>query len=139
MKTSNNCVHHLTAHLIFVTKYRKKLLIKFGDEIKELLLTCANGDDKFEIEHIEVDKDHIHMMINYHPTETISNIVRKLKSYSVYHIWNNHNDELTIQFWKKKMFWSKSYFVCSIGDASREIVENYIKTQGGKVVNSRKS
>lgn len=41
MKKSSNSVHHLSIHLIFVVKYRKKLLIKFGDDMKKLLLECS--------------------------------------------------------------------------------------------------
>ena len=132
MKTSNNFVHNLTIHLIFVCKYRKKLLIKYGNEIKNLFLECANQNDTFDIQEIEVDQDHVHMMIDFYPTEAITNIVRKLKQYSVFHIWENHESELQHQFWKRKMFWSKSYFVCTIGDASREIIKKYIESQGQK-------
>jgi len=45
------------AHLIFVTKYRKKLLIKYGDEIKQILSDIVEEKD-FEIIKMEVDKDH---------------------------------------------------------------------------------
>ena len=47
------------AHLIFVCKYRKKLLTKFGSEIKQLFLDIAEENDLIIVE-MEVDKDHIH-------------------------------------------------------------------------------
>lgn len=127
-----HCVSNLTCHLIFVCKYRLPLLDTYGSEIKDLCSQCANQSSKFEIETMEVDRDHIHFMINYSTHETIKNIVKQLKSYTTYHIWDKHESELSKQFWKQRMFWSNSYFVCSIGDASRETVENYIKTQGSK-------
>lgn len=138
LKKSSNSVHHLSIHLIFVVKYRKKLLIKFGEDMKKLLLECSDKSDKFDITHIEVDRDHVHMMIDYIPTESVSNIVRQLKSYSVFHIWRMHGEILEYQFWKEKMFWSKSYFVCSVGDCSRETVAKYIESQGGLPQNKRK-
>jgi REP element-mobilizing transposase RayT len=33
-------------------------------------------------------------------------------------------------FWKEQPFWGDGYFVCSIGNVSREIVEKAIQTQG---------
>lgn len=33
-------------------------------------------------------------------------------------------------FWKKKLFWSGGYFICSIGDASNETIKQYIEKQG---------
>jgi putative transposase len=53
----NHSKYFLMAHLIFVTKYRKKLLIKYGDEIKQILSDIVEEKD-FEIIKMEVDKDH---------------------------------------------------------------------------------
>jgi putative transposase len=71
------------------------------------------------------------MMIDFTPGETVQNIVKQLKSYTVFHIWDRY-PELEHQFWKKKMFWSDGYFACSVGDASRETIQRYIETQGGR-------
>lgn len=124
-------VSNLSIHLIFVVKYRKKLLIPFGEEIKQLLLERASMSNKFEIESIEVDEDHVHMLINMSPHETVKNIVKQLKSHTVYHIWDRH-PELKDQFWKKRMFWSNGYYVSSVGEADRETVRKYINQQGYK-------
>lgn len=126
------CVSNLTCHLIFVCKYRKPLLEKYGDEIKRLCLECANNSTKFEITTMEVDSDHIHFMINYSTHETIKNIVKQLKSYTTSHIWETYEDDLKTIFWKQGMFWTDSYFACSIGEASGETVQRYIESQGGK-------
>jgi putative transposase len=137
LKLPNHSVNNLTIHLIFVVKYRKKLLIKYGEEIKELLLERAAKSTKFEITTLEVDKDHVHMTINMSPTESVANIVKQLKSFTTFHIWQRHENDLTLQFWKKKMFWSLSYFACSVGDASRETIQRYIQTQGTRPQNRR--
>lgn len=140
MLQSNNCVHKLKFHLIFVVKYRKKLLIKYGEKIKELLLESASQSKKFDIEKIEVDQDHVHMLIEIHPTETISNVVKRLKSYSTFHIWEYDEENLQRQFWKEKMFWSKSYFVRTVGEVDENAVRGYIEQQGKvKIPNSRKN
>ena len=62
-------------HLIFVCKYRKELLIKYGNQIKQILNDIAEEKD-FEIMEMEVDKDHIHLLVNYNPTQSILDIVR---------------------------------------------------------------
>lgn len=140
MLPTKNCVHLLTFHLIFVVKYRKELLIRYGKKVKELLLESANQSKKFDIEKIEVDKDHVHMIIKMIPTETISNIVKRLKSYSTYHLWRYDDVNLRNQFWKEKMFWSKSYFVRSVGNVDYDTVEKYVEEQGKiKIPNSRKN
>ena len=139
MIQSKNCVHKLHFHLIFFVKYRKKLLIKYGDKIKDLLNESSNQSKKFSIEKIEVDQDHVHMLIETHPTETISNVVKRLKAYSTFHIWQHDEENLKHQFWKEKMFWSKSYFVRSVGEVDLEVTRKYIEDQGKtRMLNSRK-
>ncbi len=46
-----------------MVKYRKKLLVKLGDDVKSIIMDIAAESD-FSIETMEVDVDHIHMLIN---------------------------------------------------------------------------
>lgn len=34
------------------------------------------------------------------------------------------------QYWKKKIFWSDGYFVCSIGEVSSATIQKHIESQG---------
>lgn len=54
------------SHLIFVVKYRKQLLIKYGNEIKQIFSDIAE-EKNFKIIEMEVDKDHIHLLVSYKP------------------------------------------------------------------------
>ena len=118
-------------HLIFVCKYRKKLLCNFGNEIKDIMYDVAN-EYAFSILEIEVDSDHIHLLIRYNPIQSILQIVRLMKQITTYRIWNNGNNSLVLSkhYWKEKTFWSDGYFACSIGDVSKSIIEKYIREQG---------
>lgn len=66
----NHSKYLLIAHLIVVTKYRKQLLIRYGNQIKQTLNDIAEEKD-FEIIEMEVDKDHIHLLVSYNPTQSI--------------------------------------------------------------------
>ena len=103
--STNRSIHYLKCHLIFVCKYRKKLLVgQLKDDIKQLLLIIASKSD-FEIEVMESDIDHIHFLIRYIPRLSITSIVRKLKQESTYHIWRSvHRNYLYTQFWVEKHF-----------------------------------
>jgi putative transposase len=115
-------------HLIFVVKYRKALLARYGQRIKELLLQVAEKSD-FEIREMEVDRDHVHLMVLSQPKLSPAQIVRRLKAESTGLIWREHPG-LRREFWKKKTFWSDGYFCVSIGNASIQTVREYIKSQG---------
>lgn len=119
------------ASIIFVCKYRKNLLIKLGNDIKYIFTQI---EEKYDIQiiEIEVDKNHIHLLIRYPPTKSIFEVVRLLKQISTYRIWrlSNNKEYLFKHFWKEQTFWSDGYFACSIGNVSKEIIEQYIRNQG---------
>ena len=119
--------YSLMVHLIFVCKYRKKLLIRYGEEIKNIFIEIANNNNCKIIE-MEEDKDHIHMLLSYNPTQSITKLATKFKSISTYRIWRQNNNHLHLksEFWKENTFWSDGYFACSIGQVSKEIIEKYI-------------
>lgn len=109
------------AHLIFVCKYRKRLLDVLGSQMKQIIHDIAQ-EKGFEIVEMEVDKDHIHLLVSYNPTQSVLEIVRLLKQISTYRIWrtNGNFEYLKKHFWKEHTFWSDSYFACSIGNVSKD-------------------
>lgn len=84
----------------------------------------------FDIVSMEVDKDHIHMMIRFPPTLAIVSIVRRLKQILTNQLWKMCGQQLKKQFWVDRTFWSDGYFVCSTGDASTDTIKKYIESQG---------
>ena len=117
-------------HIIFVCKYRKKLLIgKISNDIKQLSYEICNKHN-VTIKEMETDKDHIHYLIETEPTISISQIVNLIKSYTAYHIWKYHKSLLSKQFWNEHTFWTDGYFACSVGNVSEKRLREYIENQG---------
>lgn len=127
--SQNHSKSLLMCHLIFVCKYRKKLLIPLGDDVKKLVIDVAERY-RFHIAEMEVDEDHIHMLIHYTPKMSILEIVRLLKQITTFRIWKSHEHLLSNHFWKERTFWSDGYFACSIGNVSQETIQKYIQEQG---------
>ena len=123
--------YSMKVHLIFVTKYRKKIFKsdKRADDVKQILHDVVKKH-AYEIIQMETDKDHVHILLGYSPKASVSNIVKQLKQYSTYQMWNYHEEYLSKQYWKHKILWSDGYFACSIGQVSQEIIEKYIQSQG---------
>jgi putative transposase len=127
---TNHSKHHLKCHLIFVCKYRKKLLVSpIDDFVKATFIAVAKESD-FDIEVMETDKDHIHFLIRYIPRLSVSSIVRHLKQKSTIEVWRLFKSALNEYFWRENTFWSDGYFVCSIGEANPDTIKNYILSQG---------
>ena len=130
-KSKNRHKYLLQYHIIFVCKYRKKLLMskQISDDIKQFSYEICQKH-KVIIRYMETDKDHIHYMIETEPTMSISKIVNLMKSYTTYHIWKRYPDYLRKHFWKEYTFWTDGYFVCSAGNVSEEMLRKYIENQG---------
>lgn len=120
----------LMVHLIFVTKYRKPILVgDFRDDIKQYIYeTCVKYH--WYIRKMETDKDHIHILLQYNPTDSITRIVSTLKQHSTYLAWKKYNIELKHHYWKERTLWSDGYFAASIGQVSQSTIEHYIENQG---------
>jgi len=119
----------LKIHLILVCKYRKQLLIETGDYCKQAMFEISQISN-FKIDTMEVDKDHIHLLLDIEPKVSVSSIVNRLKSISTNRLWKRYKDYLKNHFWKERTLWSDGYFVCSTGNANMETIKKYIETQG---------
>lgn len=121
-------------HIIFSTKYRKKLLYPIIDDLKESLKRAESMQNKWTIEIMEVDKnmcDHIHFLIRATPTCRIVDIVHKLKQVSTYDMWQKHYKYLSKWYWNGKHYlWTRGYFCSTIGEVSEKTLQNYIRNQG---------
>jgi putative transposase len=120
----------LKCHIVLCVKYRKKLMSKhhISQTIKESILSSQTED--FKIQVMEADKDHIHLLVDYSPNVSVSQIVRLLKQTTTAKVWFSYSNELRKHFWKQRVFWSSGYFVCSTGDASTKTIAKYIAEQG---------
>lgn len=120
----------LMAHIIFVTKYRKKLFYgSFRTDIKQYIYDICVKHHWY-IRRMETDKDHIHILLQYNPTDCITDIVSRLKQESTYLAWKHYASGLKQQYWKNRILWSDGYFAASIGQVSQSTIEHYIENQG---------
>ncbi|WP_373110325.1 IS200/IS605 family transposase [Lachnoclostridium sp. Marseille-P6806] len=74
-KSKNRHKYLLQYHIIFVCKYRKKLLVsqQVLDDIKQFSYEICQKH-KVIIKYMETDKDHIHYMIETEPTMSVSKL-----------------------------------------------------------------
>ncbi len=124
-RRKNHCVFLLHVHLVFVTKYRKKVFKQAHLDFMEQVFydVCK----KFETNLIEFngESDHVHLLLDYSPKFTISDIVHSLKGVSSRYLRLKFYC-LNSKYWKN-ILWSPSYFACSCGGASISKLKKYIQ------------
>ena len=122
-------VYNLTAHSVFVTKYRKSILtdalLKELSEIFSSILITRGG----ELLEFNGESDHVHLLLSYKPSISVSNLIANLKATSSKTMWRNHADYLKQFYWNKRVLWTGSYFVASCGGVTIEQLRKYVEQQ----------
>jgi putative transposase len=122
----------LKVHLIWIPKYRKRVLTgPIAIRVRDLLRQIAL-EHEIEIISGKVSSDHIHMFISYHPTQNISKIVQWLKGISSRMLLSEF-PHLRKQFWGK-LLWARGYLAVSSGNITDEMIQQYIEEQEGEPV-----
>ena len=120
--TSWNCKYHI----VFAPKYRRKVF--YGQkrrEIGKILRTLCEWK-KVNIIEAEVCRDHIHMLVEIPPKESVSGFMGYLKGKSSLMIYEQFL-ELKYEY-RNREFWCRGYYVDTVGKNAKKI-EEYIKNQ----------
>ena len=134
-RRGRHSVTGLYTHLVFVTKYRRKI---FTPEHIEYMKEVCQGVAKkmnFRLIQLNGESDHIHALIEYPPKLSISQIVNSLKGVSSRMLRKKYDlkpSPLTplIKRGKEGGIWSPSYFAVSCGSAPLAKIKQYIENQG---------
>lgn len=127
-RSGRNCVFLLHVHLVFVTKYRRKVFTKeILQNLKEIF-TCVCSDFQAELVEMDGEKDHVHLLVTYPPKVALSRLVNSLKGVSSRLIRKNQYPSITKALWGNAL-WSPSYFAGSCGGAPLETIRAYIEQQ----------
>ncbi|WP_318766541.1 IS200/IS605 family transposase [Lactiplantibacillus carotarum] len=122
-------IYNFHYHLIWVTKYRHptfntKNLIA---EMKAILQQIAT-DNEIIIEKMEVMPEHVHVLISFPPSKAPSSAIKALKGRSAFIFLQKHPEIRGSQYWGGHL-WSSSYYMSTLGNMSKDVVEQYIKNQ----------
>lgn len=127
--TSAHGRYHIKYHIVLATKYRACALAPIADDVKQVLYDIA-AESEFRIIALAVEADHVHLIVSSHPGIAVFDIIKRLKQLSTYRLWKRFPNELSKFFWKKRIIWTKGYFVSTLGCISEETAIQYVKNQG---------
>ena len=122
----------LQVHLIWIPKYRKRVLTGHVATRGRDVLRQIAIEHEIDIITGKVASDHIHMFIAYRPVHDISKIVQWFKKISS-RILLMEFPHLQKQFWGKHL-WARGYMAVSSGNITDEIIQHYIQEQEGEPI-----
>lgn len=114
-------------HLIFVTKYRRKVFD--GDAIERLAQHFGRVANDFgaTLKECNGEGDHVHCLLEYPPKIAVSSLVRSMKGVSS-RMLRQERPDIARHYWKDQL-WSPSYFAASCGGAPLSIIKAYVDGQ----------
>lgn len=128
LRKGRKCVFALHVHLVFVTKYRRRIFTKqiLGDMRETFESVCK--DFGAALAGFEGERDHVHLLVNYPPKFSVTKLVNSLKGVSSRMIRKKNYPTITKYLWGNAL-WSPSYFAGSCGGAPISIIRQYIEQQ----------
>ena len=127
---STHCVYNIDFHLIWCTKYKKKLIYGKVEHTLNRLVRYKCNSLGITVGAMEVMPDHIHVFVHSRQVLNPSHIVQQLKGFTSHRL-----RQLFPSLQERRgasALWSKSYFCESVGHISQDTVQRYIANQKHK-------
>jgi putative transposase len=130
MKSLYHCVFSLHLHLVLVTKYRRRCID--APILERLRAVFAKLCEQWECELLEFngEPDHVHLLLSVNPKVAPSVLVNNFKTVSSRLIRKDFKAHVD-RFYRKPVFWSRSYCLISCGGAPLSVLKQYVENQAG--------
>lgn len=124
-KKLSHSVWLCTYHIIFCPKYRYKVLEGKAEVLvrNELYKLCGHKDQMY-VEEINVQSDHIHLILSIPPKYSVSEIMGWLKGKLAIKLFQEQK-ALSRQYWGRHI-WARGYCVSTVG-IDEDKVRKYVK------------
>lgn len=124
-KTNIGSVYNVCYHMIWCSKYRRKVLTGEVETRLKQLLSERSAENGWQLEGMEVMPDHVHLFIKATPSDSPAHVVSQLKGYTSFKL----REEFKWLRSRLPTLWTRSYYVETIGHISEETILRYIEDQ----------
>jgi putative transposase len=117
-------VYQVLYHFVWIPKRRKRVLVgKIAQRLKELIKEKLKSLDS-NVVQLKVMPDHVHLFAGSNPKMSPNYIMCQIKGYTA-KVLRSEFPELR----RIPSLWTRSYFVSTAGNVSKNVIEKYIKEQ----------
>ncbi len=121
--TGAHTKHRIRLHLVWIPKYRKRVLRgKIAARIKQLLYEACKVN-RWLLSEMNVQEDHVHILIQIWPRESVADVVKRLKG-GTSKVIRAEFPELEEFLWGDS-FWADGYFAETVVKVEEAIMAKY--------------
>ncbi len=126
-KKLSHSLYECKYHIVFCPKYRYKIL---QDEVKNFVVQqvyeLSSQKDKIEVLELNVQADHVHLVVSIPPKYAVSQYMGFLKGKLALKLFDRF-PYLRKRYWGQHV-WSRGYCVSTVG-IDEELIRKYVKWQ----------
>jgi len=124
-RNNNNICYSCKYHIIWCPKYRRNVLSpEIAQRLKQIIQKVIDEKNS-ELIELEVQEDHVHLLVECDPQFGIHRLVKHMKGTSSRKL-RNEFPELKSRL---PTLWTNSYFASTVGGAPLSIIKQYIENQ----------
>jgi putative transposase len=97
-------------------------------ELEQVFKSVLSSWDS-ELVEFNCEADHAHLIVSYPPQKLLSSLIANLKATSSKTMWRKFESTVSKVYFKKKVFWTGSYFVSSCGEVTIDVLRKYVQQQ----------
>lgn len=121
-------VYDMRYHIVWCVKHRRNVLVdKITIKLVEVLSKIAN-DNEFQILEMDIQPDHIHLLVDCSPQNYIPNMIKAMKGVSARLLVKEFGDSFKDQLCNGHL-WDSSYLVIMDTEQASSQIQEYMSKQ----------
>ena len=123
-------VYKTQYHLVWVTRYRRKILVPgVAEYLKKVLRGVREFHPDWFLEEIGVERDHVHLHMVIPPQYAVSRVVETLKSVPSRPLKEKVPHMLRRVYWDGGGVWARGFFASTVG-INEATIRQSVRHQG---------
>jgi putative transposase len=126
-KRLSHSLYECKYHLVFCPKYRYRILKEaIGEYVTQLVYQLCQQKEQVEVLELNVQADHVHLVVEIPPKYAVSEFVGYLKGKMALRLFQRY-ESLGRRYWGRHL-WARGYCVSTIG-LDEEKIRKYVQWQ----------
>ena len=129
-KKLSHTIYECKYHVVFCPKYRYRILKDdIAESVRQQIYRLCQQKDKVEVLELNVQLDHVHLVLSLPPKYAVSDFMGYLKGKLAMRLFQRY-ERLGKRYWGRHL-WSRGYCVSTVG-LNEDQIRKYVRWQERK-------